>query len=204
MTEMNNTIVGSGADLSGVDFEDLVAEMIRRCGDSPEREGMMKTPERVAKAMAFLTKGYTESPEAVVGDAIFSENHQSMVLVKDIEIYSLCEHHMLPFFGKAHVAYIPNGNVMGLSKVARLVEVYARRFQVQERLTEQVAQAVWETTNPQGVAVIIQARHFCMCYRGVRQSKAWTTTSKLHGVFLQDPAARMELFTLIGSNPGRD
>ena len=112
----------SGADLSGVDFEDLVAEMIRRCGDTPDREGMMKTPERVAKAMAFLTKGYGEVPEAVVGDAIFSENHQSMVLVKDIELYSLCEHHMLPFFGKAHVAYIPNGNVMGLSKVARLVE----------------------------------------------------------------------------------
>ena len=199
MTEMNNTIVGSGADLSGVDFEDLVAEMIRRCGDSPEREGMMKTPERVAKAMAFLTKGYTESPEAVVGDAIFSENHQSMVLVKDIEIYSLCEHHMLPFFGKAHVAYIPNGNVMGLSKVARLVEVYARRFQVQERLTEQVAQAVWETTNPQGVAVVIEAYHLCMMMRGVQKQNSKTLTSAMRGIFLEDHRTRDEFMRLVTS-----
>lgn len=199
MTEMNNTIVGSGADLSGVDFEDLVAEMIRRCGDSPEREGMMKTPERVAKAMAFLTKGYTESPAAVVGDAIFSENHQSMVLVKDIEIYSLCEHHMLPFFGKAHVAYIPNGNVMGLSKVARLVEVYARRFQVQERLTEQVAQAVWETTNPQGVAVVIEAYHLCMMMRGVQKQNSKTLTSAMRGIFLEDHRTRDEFMRLVTS-----
>ena len=169
-----------GPDLSSVDFEDLVAEMIRRCGDSPDREGMMKTPERVAKAMAFLTKGYGESPQVVVGDAIFSENHQSMVLVKDIELYSLCEHHMLPFFGKAHVAYIPNGNVMGLSKVARLVEVFARRFQVQERLTEQVAQAVWETTEPQGVAVVIEAYHLCMMMRGVQKQNSKTQIGRAH------------------------
>ena len=135
----------SKTDLSGVQYEDLVAEMIRRLGDDPDRDGMKRTPERVAKAMAFLTKGYGETPEAVLGEAMFEESHQSMVLVKDIELYSLCEHHMLPFFGKAHVAYIPNGRIMGLSKVARLVEVYARRFQVQERLTEQVAQAVWDT-----------------------------------------------------------
>jgi len=199
MTEMNDTMLGSGADLSGVDFEDLVAEMIRRCGDSPEREGMMKTPERVAKAMAFLTKGYTESPTAVVGDAIFSENHQSMVLVKDIEIYSLCEHHMLPFFGKAHVAYIPNGNVMGLSKVARLVEVYARRFQVQERLTEQVAQAVWETTNPQGVAVVIEAYHLCMMMRGVQKQNSKTLTSAMRGIFLEDHRTRDEFMRLVTS-----
>lgn len=189
----------SGADLSDVDFEDLVAEMIRRCGDTPDREGMMKTPERVAKAMAFLTKGYGESPTAVVGDAIFSENHQSMVLVKDIELYSLCEHHMLPFFGKAHVAYIPNGNVMGLSKVARLVEVYARRFQVQERLTEQVAQAVWETTNPQGVAVIIEAHHLCMMMRGVQKQNSKTLTSAMRGIFLQDHRTRDEFMRLVTS-----
>ena len=189
----------SGADLSDVDFEDLVAEMIRRCGDTPDREGMMKTPERVAKAMAFLTKGYGESPTAVVGDAIFSENHQSMVLVKDIELYSLCEHHMLPFFGKAHVAYIPNGNVMGLSKVARLVEVYARRFQVQERLTEQVAQAVWETTNPQGVAVVIEAYHLCMMMRGVQKQNSKTLTSAMRGLFLQDHRTRDEFMRLVTS-----
>lgn len=189
----------SGADLSDVDFEDLVAEMIRRCGDTPDREGMMKTPERVAKAMAFLTKGYGESPTAVVGDAIFSENHQSMVLVKDIELYSLCEHHMLPFFGKAHVAYIPNGNVMGLSKVARLVEVYARRFQVQERLTEQVAQAVWETTNPQGVAVVIEAYHLCMMMRGVQKQNSKTLTSAMRGIFLQDHRTRDEFMRLVTS-----
>ena len=150
----------SGAiDLSGVEFEDLVAEMIRRCGDSPDREGMAKTPERVAKAMSFLTKGYGETPEEVVGGAIFPEAHESMVLVKDIELYSMCEHHLLPFFGKAHVAYIPNGSVMGLSKVARLVEVFARRFQVQERLTEQIAQAVLEVSEARGVAVVIEAHH---------------------------------------------
>ena len=189
----------SGADLTGVDFEDLVAEMIRRCGDTPDREGMMKTPERVAKAMAFLTKGYGESPEAVVGDAIFSENHQSMVLVKDIELYSLCEHHMLPFFGKAHVAYIPNGNVMGLSKVARLVEVYARRFQVQERLTEQVAQAVWETTKPQGVAVVIEAYHLCMMMRGVQKQNSKTLTSAMRGIFLEDHRTRDEFMRLVTS-----
>ncbi|MCH1570135.1 MAG: GTP cyclohydrolase I FolE [Longimicrobiales bacterium] len=189
----------SGADLSDVDFEDLVAEVIRRCGDTPDREGMMKTPERVAKAMAFLTKGYGESPTAVVGDAIFSENHQSMVLVKDIELYSLCEHHMLPFFGKAHVAYIPNGNVMGLSKVARLVEVYARRFQVQERLTEQVAQAVWETTNPQGVAVVIEAYHLCMMMRGVQKQNSKTLTSAMRGIFLQDHRTRDEFMRLVTS-----
>ena len=188
-----------GADLSGVDFEDLVAEMIRRCGDSPDREGMMKTPERVAKAMAFLTKGYGESPHVVVGDAIFSENHQSMVLVKDIELYSLCEHHMLPFFGKAHVAYIPNGNVMGLSKVARLVEVFARRFQVQERLTEQVAQAVWETTDPQGVAVIIEAYHLCMMMRGVQTQNSKTLTSAMRGIFLEDHRTRDEFMRLVTS-----
>lgn len=190
----------SGSDLSGVDFEDLVAEMIRRCGDTPDREGMMKTPERVTKAMAFLTKGYGESSEAVVGDATFSENHKSMVLVKDIELYSLCEHHMLPFFGKAHVAYIPNGNVIGLSKVARLVEVYARRFQVQERLTEQVAQAVWETIKPQGVAVVVEAYHLCMMMRGVQKQNSKTLTSAMRGIFLEDHRTRDEFMRMVTSS----
>jgi len=187
------------ADLSGVQFEDLVAEMIRRLGDDPERDGMARTPERVAKSMAFLTKGYGETPEAVLGEALFEESHQSMVLVKDIELYSLCEHHMLPFFGKAHVAYIPNGKIMGLSKVARLVEVYARRFQVQERLTEQVAQAVWDTTKPQGVAVVIEAHHLCMMMRGVEKQNSKTLTSAMRGIFLEDHRTRDEFMRFVTS-----
>jgi GTP cyclohydrolase I len=185
--------------LTDVPFEDLVAEMIRRCGDDPERGGMLQTPERVAKSMAFLTKGYAESPESVVGDGLFDESHESMVLVKDIEIYSLCEHHMLPFFGKAHVAYIPDKKIMGLSKVARVVEVYARRFQVQERLTEQVAQAIWETTAPQGVAVVIEAYHLCMMMRGVEKQNSKTFTSAMLGSFLEDHRTRDEFMRLVTS-----
>jgi GTP cyclohydrolase I len=190
---------GVRPDLSGVDFEALVEEMIRRLGDDPTRDGMAKTPERVAKAMAFLTKGYGESPEVVLGDALFEERHQSMVLVKDIELYSLCEHHMLPFFGKAHVAYIPDGRIIGLSKVARLVEVYARRFQVQERLTEQVAQALWDTTKPQGVAVVIEAYHLCMMMRGVQKQNSKTITSAMRGTFLEDHRTRDEFLRLTTS-----
>jgi len=186
-------------NLSGVGFEALVAEMIRRLGDDPSREGMAKTPARVAESMAFLTKGYSETPDAAVGDALFEESHQSMVLVKDIELYSLCEHHMLPFFGKAHVAYIPDGKIMGLSKVARLVEVYARRFQVQERLTEQVAQAVWDTTQPQGVAVVIEAYHLCMMMRGVQKQNSKTVTSAMRGIFLEDHRTRDEFLRLTTS-----
>jgi GTP cyclohydrolase I len=190
---------GSGVDLSGVRFEDLVEEMIRRLGEDPERDGMKRTPERVAKAMAFLTKGYGETPEAVLGEAMFEESHQSMVLVKDVELYSLCEHHMLPFFGKAHVAYIPNGKIMGLSKVARLVEVYARRFQVQERLTEQVAQAIWDTTQPAGVAVVVEAYHLCMMMRGVEKQNSKTLTSAMRGVFLEDHRTRDEFMRFVTS-----
>lgn len=188
-----------GGTLSAVAFEDLVAEMIRRLGDDPNREGMIKTPERVAESMAFLTKGYGESPEVVLGDALFQESHESMVLVKDIELYSLCEHHMLPFFGKAHVAYVPNGQIMGLSKVARLVEVFARRFQVQERLTEQIAQAVWDTTQPHGVAVIIEAYHLCMMMRGVQKQNSKTITSAMRGIFLEDHRTRDEFLRLTTS-----
>lgn len=192
----------SSAALTDVPFEDLVAEMIRRLGDDPERDGMLKTPERVAKSMAFLTKGYSETPQQVVGDALFDESHQSMVLVKDIELYSLCEHHMLPFFGKAHVAYIPDKQIMGLSKVARLVEVYARRFQVQERLTEQVAQAIWETTAPQGVAVVVEAYHLCMMMRGVEKQNSKTFTSAMLGSFLNDHRTRDEFMRLVTSARG--
>ena len=189
----------AASDLSAVTFEDLVSEMIRRLGDDPEREGMRNTPKRVAKAMAFLTKGYAESPEKVLGDALFEDTHQSMVLVKDIEVYSLCEHHMLPFFGKAHVAYIPNGKIVGLSKLARLVEVYARRLQVQERLTEQVAQAIWDTTRPQGVAVVVEAYHLCMMMRGVEKQNSKTVTSAMRGIFLEDHRTRDEFMRFVTS-----
>jgi GTP cyclohydrolase I len=186
-------------DLSGVPFPDLVAEMIRRLGDDPDREGMRKTPERVAEAMAFLTKGYAEKPEAVLQDALFEESHQNMVLVKDIEVYSMCEHHLLPFFGKAHVAYVPNGRIVGLSKLARLVEVFARRFQVQERLTEQIAQALWSTTEPQGVAVVVEAYHLCLMMRGVEKQNSKTITSAMRGVFLEDQRTRDEFLRLTTS-----
>jgi GTP cyclohydrolase I len=184
------------SELSGASFEDLVAEMIRRLGEDPDREGLKKTPERVAKSLSFLTKGYHETPEGAVGDALFEEHHRNMVVVKDIEIYSLCEHHMLPFFGKAHVAYIPDGKILGLSKLARLVEVYARRLQVQERLTEQVAQALWETTSPQGVGVVIEAYHLCMMMRGVQKQNSKTITSAMRGSFLEDHRTRDEFLRL--------
>jgi GTP cyclohydrolase I len=187
------------ADLSTTSFEDLVAEIIRRLGDDPEREGMRRTPQRVAESLAFLTKRYRESPEVALGNALFSETHQSMVLVKDVEIYSLCEHHMLPFFGKAHVAYVPDGRIMGLSKVARLVEVFARRFQVQERLTEQVAQAIWETAEPLGVAVVVEAYHLCMMMRGVEKQNSKTITSAMRGIFLEDQRTRDEFLRLTTS-----
>jgi GTP cyclohydrolase I len=193
-------VVASAPDLSDVPFESLVAEMIRRLGDDPEREGMRRTPERVAKSMAFLTQGYKQTPAEVLGDALFQECHRNMVLVKDIELYSMCEHHMLPFFGKAHVAYIPSGQIMGLSKVARLVEVYARRFQVQERLTEQIAQAVWDTTQPQGVAVVVEAYHLCMMMRGVQKQNSKTISSAMRGSFLDSPATREEFLRLCMSD----
>ncbi|HUF76201.1 MAG TPA: GTP cyclohydrolase I FolE [Longimicrobiales bacterium] len=186
-------------DLARVPFPELVAEMIRRLGDDPSRAGMLKTPERVAESMAFLTKGYAESPEGVLNDALFEEAHQNMVLVKDIELYSLCEHHLLPFFGKVHVAYVPNGRIVGLSKVARLVEVFARRFQVQERLTEQIAQALWDTTQPQGVAVIVEAYHLCMMMRGVEKQNSKTITSAMRGLFLDDQRTRDEFLRLTTS-----
>lgn len=189
---MSNT----GTDLSGVAFPELVAEMIRRLGDDPEREGMRDTPERVEKSMRFLTRGFHMSAEDAVGDAIFEEQHHNMVLVKDIEMYSLCEHHLLPFFGKVHVAYIPDGRIMGISKAARLVETYARRFQVQERMTEQIAQALWEIIQPQGVGVIVEAYHLCMMMRGVEKQNSKTITSAMRGVFMDDQRTRDEFLRL--------
>jgi GTP cyclohydrolase IA len=186
-------------DLSEVPFPDLVAEMIRRLGDDPNREGMRKTPERVEKAMRFLTQGYALTGAQVIGDALFTECHRNMVVVKDIEMFSNCEHHLLPFFGKVHVAYIPDRQIMGLSKAARLVDVYARRFQVQERLTEQIAQSLWETIEPKGVGVVIEAYHLCMMMRGVQKQNSKTITSAMRGVFLEDQRTRDEFLRLTTS-----
>jgi GTP cyclohydrolase I len=184
------------SDLSGAAFEDLVAEMIRRLGDDPDREGLKRTPERVAKSMAFLTQGYKMKSEDVINGALFEECHRNMVLVKDIEMYSLCEHHILPFFGKVHVAYIPNGKIVGLSKTARLVEVYARRLQVQERMTEQIAEAIWEQVEPEGVGVVVEAYHLCMMMRGVQKQNSKTITSAMRGSFLEDQMTRDEFLRL--------
>jgi GTP cyclohydrolase IA len=189
----------TGIDLSAASFPDLVAEMIKRLGDDPDREGMKKTPERVEKAMRFLTQGYTRTGAQAVGDALFTECHRNMVVVKDIEMYSLCEHHLLPFFGKVHIAYIPDGQIMGLSKTARLVDVFSRRFQVQERLTDQIAQSLWETIKPQGVAVVIEAYHLCMMMRGVQKQNSKTITSAMRGAFLDDHRTRDEFLRLTTS-----
>ena len=167
-------------------------------GEDTEREGLLKTPERVAKAMQFLTQGYSADPVAILNSARFKEDYQQMVLVKDIEIYSMCEHHMLPFYGKAHVAYIPNGCITGLSKIPRVVDAFARRLQVQERLTVQIRDCIQETLNPLGVAVVIEAAHMCMQIRGVQKQNSVTTTSAFTGVFLKDIRTREEFMRLIG------
>ena len=184
------------SDLTGATFEELVAEMIRRLDDDPDREGLKQTPERVAKSMAFLTQGYAMKSDDVINGALFEEGHRNMVLVKDIEMYSLCEHHLLPFFGKVHVAYIPNGKIVGLSKTARLVEVYARRLQVQERMTDQIAQAIWEGVEPEGVGVVVEAYHLCMMMRGVQKQNSKTITSAMRGSFLEDQMTRDEFLRL--------
>ena len=185
-------------DLSPVtaDYAALVRGQLSLLGEDPDREGLVKTPERVAKAMGFLTQGYAMSLEDVVGDALFQEEHENMVMVRDIELYSLCEHHMLPFFGKAHVAYIPNKRIVGLSKLPRIVEMFARRLQVQERLTEQVAKAVEEVLEPRGVGVVIEAFHMCMMMRGVEKQNSRTITSALRGVFRDDGKTRDEFLRL--------
>lgn len=174
-----------------------VKEILRLLGEDPEREGLIKTPERVAKAMQYLTQGYAQDGVEIIRSAMFDEEYQQMVIVKDIELYSVCEHHMLPFLGKAHVAYIPNGKITGLSKIARIVNTFARRLQVQERLTVQVRDCIQESLHPLGVAVVIEATHTCMQIRGVEKSNAITTTSAFSGVFLKDPRTRNEFLNLI-------
>ena len=174
-----------------------VREILRLIGEDPGREGLVKTPERVAKSLQFLTKGYGENGQEIIRSAIFDEEYQQMVLVRDIELYSTCEHHMLPFIGKCHVAYIPDGKITGLSKVARVVETYARRLQVQERLTVQIRDCIQEALHPLGVAVVIEATHSCMQLRGVEKSNAVTTTSAFSGIFLRDARTRNEFLNLI-------
>ena len=174
-----------------------VKEILRLLGEDPEREGLVKTPERVAKALQFINKGYREDGVSIIRQAIFDEPYRQMVLVKDIELYSTCEHHMMPFIGKCHVAYIPDGKITGLSKIARVVETYARRLQVQERLTVQIRDCIQEALQPLGVAVVIEANHTCMQVRGVQKSNAITTTSAFSGVFLSSSRTRNEFLNLI-------
>jgi GTP cyclohydrolase I len=182
---------------SNDEFRDLVRRQLELLGEDPDREGLRRTPERVASSLAWLTRGYEMDAEQVVGAGIFNaEGATNMVMVRDIELYSLCEHHMLPFFGKAHVAYIPNGKIVGLSKLPRLVEVFARRLQVQERLTEQIASAIHDTLNPQGVGVVIEAYHLCMMMRGVEKQNSKTITSAVRGLFRSDPRTREEFLAL--------
>lgn len=205
---MPHEALGANAPLSGavknpeasVDtikaYQAAVAQQLQLIGEDPNREGLLKTPERVAKAMAWLTRGYGLTARGVVGDALFDEDHENMVMVRDIELYSMCEHHMLPFFGKAHIAYIPNGKIVGLSKLPRVVEVFARRLQVQERLGEQIANALDEVLQPKGVGVVIEAVHLCMMMRGVEKQGSRTITSSLRGAFRNDAKTRSEFLQL--------
>nr|WP_284351069.1 GTP cyclohydrolase I FolE [Roseisolibacter agri] len=182
------------------EFETLVRRQLELLGEDPERDGLLKTPSRVAKSMAWLTRGYDLDARDVIGDALFEVDSEGMVMVRDIELYSLCEHHLLPFYGKAHIAYIPDGRVVGLSKLARVVEVFARRLQVQERLTEQIALALEEALRPKGVGVVVEAAHLCMMMRGVEKQNSMTVTSALRGAFKDDARTRDEFLRLAHGN----
>jgi GTP cyclohydrolase IA len=183
--------------LTSASFEDLVKEVLVRLGEDPEREGLLRTPARVHKAFEFLTRGYNEDPETLLKNALFTVSYDEMVIVKDVEMFSLCEHHMLPFFGKVHVAYIPNGKVIGLSKVPRLIEIFSRRLQIQERLTTQIAETIQKVVQPQGVGVVIEARHLCMMMRGVEKQHSQAVTSSMLGCFRDEQETRTEFLSLI-------
>jgi GTP cyclohydrolase I len=185
------------ATLTSATYEELVREMIIRLGEDPDREGLSRTPERVEKAMKFLVKGYKDDPEALLRKALFTVSYDEMVIVKDVEMFSLCEHHLLPFFGKVHVAYIPNGKVIGLSKIPRLIEAFSRRLQIQERLTTQIAEAIQNAIEPQGVGVVIEARHLCMMMRGVEKQHSSAVTSSMLGCFRSEEETRTEFLSLI-------
>jgi GTP cyclohydrolase I len=184
-------------ELKTKNMADNYQMVIEQVGENPHREGLLKTPERAAKAMQFLTHGYDLNPDAIVQQAIFHEEYSEMVIVKDIEVYSLCEHHLLPFFGKAHVAYIPNGKIVGLSKIPRVVDAYARRLQVQERLTIEIRDCIERTLDPKGVAVVVECCHMCMQMRGVQKQNSVTTSSAFTGIFLRNEATRKEFINLV-------
>ena len=183
--------------LTSASYEELVREMIIRLGENPDREGLSRTPARVEKAMRFLLKGYKDDPEELLRKALFTVSYDEMVIVKDVEMFSLCEHHLLPFFGKVHVAYIPNGKVIGLSKIPRLIEIFSRRLQIQERLTTQIAEAIQNAIEPQGVGVVIEARHLCMMMRGVEKQHSSAVTSSMLGSFRSEEETRTEFLSLI-------
>jgi GTP cyclohydrolase IA len=206
LVEANSDAFEASAAIPGerlLEFEHIVRRELELIGEDPARQGLVKTPERVAKAMSWLTRGYDMNVADVVGDAVFEEEHESMVMVRDIELYSMCEHHMLPFFGKAHIAYIPDGRIVGLSKLPRIVEVFARRLQVQERLTEQIAQAIEDVLRPEGVGVVIECEHLCMMMRGVEKQNSKTITSALRGSFRDDAMTRDEFLRLAHGPGGR-
>ena len=182
--------------LKGAGTEEIYREILRRLGEDPDRDGLVRTPERIEKSLSYLTKGYREDPLQLLRGALFDVDYDEMVIVKDVEMFSLCEHHMLPFFGKVHVAYIPNGKVVGLSKIARLVEVFSRRLQVQERMTRQIADAIQDAIAPQGVGVVIEARHLCMMMRGIEKQNSSTVTSAMVGCF-QQKETRAEFLSLV-------
>jgi GTP cyclohydrolase I len=183
--------------LTAANFEDLVREMLVRLGEDPQREGLTRTPERVHRAMEYLTRGYKEDPDTLLKGALYTVTYDEMVIVKDIEMFSLCEHHLLPFFGKVHVAYIPNGKVIGLSKIPRLVEIFSRRLQIQERMTTQIAETIQKAIEPQGVGVVIEARHLCMMMRGVEKQHSSAVTSSMLGCFRDEQETRTEFLSLI-------
>src|SRR3954467_1075786 len=190
--------------IQNASLAELTREMLLRLGEDPQREGLLRTPERMAQAMEFLTKGYQENPEEILRGALFTEEYDEMVIVKDVEMFSLCEHHLLPFFGKVHVAYIPNGKVIGLSKIPRLIDVFARRLQVQERLTMQIAECIQQAIQPEGVGVVIEARHLCMMMRGVEKQHSAAVTSSMLGAFRNEENTRQEFLSLIRARAGNN
>ena len=203
---VSDTAINDGIEIDAEDFEgsaniaESIREVIAQLGEDPNREGLRRTPERFAKALRYLTSGYRQDPEKILNGAMFSVGYDEMVVVKDIEVYSLCEHHLLPFFGKCHVAYIPNKKVVGLSKIARLVNMYARRLQIQERLTSQIAETIEKQLSPQGVGVIVEARHLCMVMRGVEKQNSAAVTSAMLGVFRENKQTRDEFLALVRSS----